>query len=335
MEFTINDNLNIDLESQYSKIRNYYSKKVKINSFEDIYNIKEELGNGFIKIYKLKNGLSITVYNILFKEDIITNYNLSDKYFELEYCISGSMDIWEENKEKISVIEGEISISKDRNTKGKVIYNKNKPYKGISITGNSESILECFGSIGKEFWNETIGALDEKTRDEYYKGKKVSPDITNIFLEIYNVNMPSKGKIIYIESKVTELLSILMSYEIKEDFKSIQLEDYEIEKIKKIPNILMDNIFSPLTIEDLSKLLSINRNKLNEGFKLIYNDTIYNHHRSTCLERSKLELRNTDKSVYAIAFDIGYSSPSNYIYAFKRKYNITPSEYRKKTKKLS
>lgn len=332
MELFVDDSLEESLENQYIKLREAYSICEKVNDLETMYAIKENLGSGYIKIYKLKGDLSIVIYNIEFLEEISTNYNLSKNYFEIEYCLEGSMDICQKRDDILTLIEGEISISKDRPMNGKIIYRKNNPYKGISIAGDTDSISEYFGVIGKEFWNETIGILDEKAREKYYRGIKISPDISNVFLDIFSVDMPYKGKTIYLESKVMELLSILASYEIQEKTTDIKLEDYEIEKIKKVPSILMENIFDPPSIEKLSKELSINRNKLNEGFKLIFNDTIYNNHRTMCLEKSKVYLKNTNKSISDIAFDIGYSSPSNYIYAFKRKYKMTPNEYRKDIK---
>ncbi len=43
-------------------------------------------------------------------------------------------------------------------------------------------------------------------------------------------------------------------------------------------------------------------------------------------------LRTTDKSVLEIALEIGYDSHEGFTKAFKKKYGVTPSEYRSKTK---
>lgn len=77
----------------------------------------------------------------------------------------------------------------------------------------------------------------------------------------------------------------------------------------------------------------------NAGFSLAYFDTIFRQYtgyspveysRVYKLTRSALELRKVEKTVLDIALEFGYSSPESFTRAFKKFYDLTPSEYREK-----
>ena len=79
----------------------------------------------------------------------------------------------------------------------------------------------------------------------------------------------------------------------------------------------------------------------NAGFSMDYFNRIFLAHTGFSvmsyvnyirLKKAIILLRNTDKSLLDIALEIGYDSHEGFTKAFKKKYNITPSEYRGKMK---
>ena len=75
----------------------------------------------------------------------------------------------------------------------------------------------------------------------------------------------------------------------------------------------------------------------NAGFSIDYFNRIFLSHTGFTvtayisyirLKQAAFLLRTTDKSVVDIAFEIGYDSHEGFTKAFKKKYGITPSEYR-------
>ena len=79
----------------------------------------------------------------------------------------------------------------------------------------------------------------------------------------------------------------------------------------------------------------------NAGFSIDYFNRIFLTHTGFTvtaymnyvrLKNATKLLRTTDKSVLEIALEIGYDSHEGFTKAFKKKYGVTPSEYRSKTK---
>ena len=312
------------LEEQYKNFRGSLGEldpKSKNGFYR--YDIKESYGKGYMEVYELKDKMKLTIYNLVFEKEVDLHYIVKEEHFEIEYCIEGSMKIIQE--EEVLFKEGDISISNSKNTEGIIRYEAGEKYIGISITTDAENIENYFGSSGKEVWERTIEALDKKKRQEYYYGIQVPHEIRNSFFEIYNCNYNLDIRKLYLESKIMEILTKIMSIE----NEIIDLDKYEVNIIKKIPNIMLENLFELPTIDQLSRQLGINKNKLTKGFREIYGDSIFSYHRKKSLDKASIYLISTDKSISEIALDIGYSNSSNFGYAFKKQFGVSPKQYRK------
>ncbi len=323
-----------EIFDQYATMRTHFatirSPINNENGREIIYDIDSDYGEGCIKLYNLMGDVMLIIFDTLFYHDIITEFDLCQEYFEIEYCIDGCLSVQEDKVGNMCLYSNDLSISMSRETSGSVINCAGQKYQGISITAEKSAIASYFGSCGIDLWENTIEQLQKDLREQYYQGINVSPEITNAFLQIFNCNLPEKTKILFFESKVMEILSKIVSYEILETdmMEQVPLDEFEIKQIKKIPEILMKNLYELPTISDLSKELAINKNKLMKGFKLIYGDTIFRYHRKMCLQRAATLLLDTSRSINEIALDVGYSNPSNFCYAFKNEFGITPLQYK-------
>ncbi|HEY4109476.1 AraC family transcriptional regulator [Puia sp.] len=83
------------------------------------------------------------------------------------------------------------------------------------------------------------------------------------------------------------------------------------------------------TVDSILKKTYTSYHRLNFLFKSIHGMTISEYIRNKRIERSKEMIADNVKSISQIAYEIGYSSISNYILAFKKVYRITPGKYKK------
>ncbi len=83
------------------------------------------------------------------------------------------------------------------------------------------------------------------------------------------------------------------------------------------------------TVDSILKKTYTSYHRLNFLFKSIHGMTISEYIRNKRIERSKEMIADNAKSISQIAYEIGYSSISNYILAFKKVYQITPGKYKK------
>lgn len=83
------------------------------------------------------------------------------------------------------------------------------------------------------------------------------------------------------------------------------------------------------TVDSILKKTYTSYHRLNFLFKSIHGMTISEYIRNKRIEKSKEMIADNVKSISQIAYEIGYSSISNYILAFKKVYQITPGKYKK------
>ena len=89
------------------------------------------------------------------------------------------------------------------------------------------------------------------------------------------------------------------------------------------------------TVDSILKKTYTSYHRLNFLFKSIHGMTISEYIRNKRIEKSKEMIADNAKSISQIAYEIGYSSISNYILAFKKVYQITPGKYKKQMDNLA
>jgi AraC-like DNA-binding protein len=170
------------------------------------------------------------------------------------------------------------------------------------------------------------------SRENGFLGGNPPPDIAGSFLQIAHCNYPVRSRQFFFESKFMEIMSRIIAHNLPVD-AAFEMGGFDMEQIKKIPGILMNRIDRPPSIPELALELSMNATTMKSGFKKIFGEPIYAHHRNLCLEWGATMLLDTDKSILQIAMDSGYSNGENFCGAFKKRYGVSPRMYRRKGEK--
>ncbi|QZT38057.1 AraC family transcriptional regulator [Halosquirtibacter xylanolyticus] len=78
----------------------------------------------------------------------------------------------------------------------------------------------------------------------------------------------------------------------------------------------------------------MNEKKLKIGFKELFGNTIYGYLFDYRMNHAKVLLEQTSLSVHEIGIQCGYSYPSHFTTAFRRKCQCTPKSYRERVLKV-
>ena len=84
------------------------------------------------------------------------------------------------------------------------------------------------------------------------------------------------------------------------------------------------------SLSNLSKKFGISSAKLNSEFIKTYNESIYSYIWNLRLFQAYKALTATDLPMKTIAHKIGYSHVNHFIFAFKKRFGVTPGSLRKK-----
>ena len=103
----------------------------------------------------------------------------------------------------------------------------------------------------------------------------------------------------------------------------------QVETVRRMHDELLQHPERRSTIEELARRYLMNPTTLKEVFKAVYGESLASHMKEHRMERASELLRETDRSVADIAASVGYDSPSKFSAAFRERYHMLPSEYRK------
>ena len=157
-------------------------------------------------------------------------------------------------------------------------------------------------------------------------------DMLNVIQQIKFSAFPKKINNVYIEYKVHELVLLALYNLDKNNARpSMNLHPSDRLKIQQVMDDMAQNPENNFSINDLAKRYELNTDKLKQGFKYIYGNTIFGTLLKIRMELAQLLLRNTDKSIFEISHLTGYSDATAFIRAFKKYYGASPGASRKQS----
>ena len=84
----------------------------------------------------------------------------------------------------------------------------------------------------------------------------------------------------------------------------------------------------PLTVADLARSAGLSPSHFSREFRRAFGESPHQYLLTRRLERAAALLRNTDRSVTEICFEVGLSSVGSFTSSFHRVYGTTPLAYR-------
>lgn len=106
------------------------------------------------------------------------------------------------------------------------------------------------------------------------------------------------------------------------------LTGQRLERITQARELLTRDLANPPSLADLAETLNTNPKRLSHDFEALYGMTVFAWLREHRLYQACTLLRNTDFAVEQIAEQVGYNSGANFATAFRRRFKVTPREYR-------
>ena len=277
---------------------------------------------------------NVTRYQIYCKEDCcMRSLNVGNSFMGLSVVRQGIVEcflsetrdkrIWRKGYTNMIVSSG---LKEERN-----LFRKGDTFGMTSILVSpdffqhlSERYTEYFGSAYLRFGRgETF----------FIAPKNLSiPIALSVALNDLEVSqMMGNASPMYLEAKVTECLSLFMrETEGKEPVNAKIVGFSDRDKIYQARDIICSEYLNPPSLHDLALRVGTNECTLKAGFKEAFRTTVFNYLFDYRMNIAIHYLLDTNKSIGEVAGLVGYEHQAHFCTAFKRKFNVTPSEYRLK-----
>lgn len=113
-----------------------------------------------------------------------------------------------------------------------------------------------------------------------------------------------------------------------------ELTPAELAAVYAADQIIAANLNIHYSIHDLAKMTRTNVHVLKTGFARLFGMGTFERLLYRKMERAKYLLETTDKQVQEIAYMAGYETPTGFINAFKKRFKMSPKDWRKKSRRL-
>ncbi len=302
--------------------------------------IPKKWGKGTIKGINFDGGLGIIQYDCMFHDDIEIQFIVNKVHpLKFIYCIEGFVKHSFENDDEWHELEQyQCNILGSENHNGHILHflaDTKTRINSLEIDREGfhkkmDCELKNLNSDLKELF------LDKIAKRKFYYQGYYSLRLAETFNRIQEFENIDLIRRLYLEGKAYNILSeqiLMYQDDLQETGKRSLLRRAEIELVQKASRIINEEIAELDNIDSLSRRVGLNTNKLQEGFKYFYHNTVNGYIQVIRLEVAKELLSNSDYNISEIVQKVGLSSKSYFSKIFKEKYNISPSEFQQNNKR--
>ncbi|WP_207515722.1 helix-turn-helix transcriptional regulator [Longitalea luteola] len=151
--------------------------------------------------------------------------------------------------------------------------------------------------------------------------------------DIMNANLTGGLKLLFLQSKCIELLTLQSqmyedAMQVTPSASCIIKPGHDTDSIYFAREYLLQHAAQPPSLTELAKIAGINEFKLKQGFKALFNNTVFGYLADYKLNQAR-ELIVGNVPIKEVADKLGYSSVQHFNSAFRKKFGVPPGQLRK------
>ena len=199
-----------------------------------------------------------------------------------------------------------------------------KPLESLVIATaikNLQKLPNQEGEIFEQLLRELVNPSDHFVQGPLFY---MTPEMQQIVDQIFNIQYEGKTKMMFFRSQITVLLSHFFGQ--LSLMKDRITSDTERDKLFEAKEILLSNLDTPPSLNELSKQIGLNTYKLKKEFKEFFGLPVFKYLQNERLIKAHNLLRTGDTTIQEAAWHVGYDSLSSFSNAFAKKYGFRPSE---------
>lgn len=313
---------------------NEFKTTLQEDSGEFTLQLPGKYGEGFIRGSGFDSGIGIIEYKCTFYTDLQVVFSRNQTHpLKFIFCSKGKIEHSFEGDDDFHLIDTfQNCIVSSSRQKGHVLFFKANETVHVSSLEIVRSLFwdrknYNFENLSPEL--QELFADSDAVKKFYYHGN-YSIKAADIVEAISNKQNTGFLRSILLEGKLFEMLA----HQIKqfEDDQDNEKQAYilrrsDIEKVRRVVEIIHEDLSQNLTVDYLAKEVGTNVNKLQEGFKYLFDLTVNKYIKQVKLEKAKELLTNSNHNVSQIVDQIGLNNRSYFSKVFKEKYGVSPKYF--------
>jgi len=314
-----------------SKSQGYAKETLLIKDQYYSIELSAPFGRGTIDYLNVGDDISVIIADATFFQ--AQTFNLTgDGWLRFHFRVSLENSILLEDSEQYD-LSGQFSqmLLVPENYRHTDSMKSNSAMKWISIYCKKSTITETLQIPATLFEEQIENCLSQESK-LYLEHRNLDKDMVPTLKNIFDCELPAPLKIIYLKSKILNLITVYLSQCIKGNpikKNTLVLKNQDWIMIERAKDVLDKSTSVDIGILQLSKMIGLNRNKLNLGFKQLYGKTVHEYHLEQRLLKAWDLLQETTLSLNVISSEVGYAHHPSFTASFKKHFGINPKDVRK------
>jgi len=279
------------------------------------------------------SGISIVYGDIVMKENHLRIKSFDEPgVVELHFSLTGGgiMNNYLTNK-KLNIKTNQHNIIYTPDFDGTAEFNPNSRHKFFEVHFLRERFVDLTNDSSTLLKNFAENIMNDRPVEISEEHLPISLAMHSCINDIMSCQFTGGLKLLFLQSKCVELLAMqAQAFEIaaKAVKKPLVKSTYDQERIHYAKAYLLENASNPPSLTELAKIAGINEFKLKQGFKEIFDNTVFGYLSDYKLTRAKELLMDTRIDIKNISDELGYSSVQHFNKAFSKKFGISPGKVR-------
>ena len=194
-------------------------------------------------------------------------------------------------------------------------------------------LMSAFSDRLQDLPTDIKDAIEFPEKAIFYYVNQITPAQQHILHQLLQWPYQGITRQFYLEGKALELLALYFDQLLAKPLvPAKRLVSKELDCIYQARDILIQKMTSPPSLPELAKQVQLNERKLKQGFREVFDNTVFGYLHDHRMEQAQMLLQTGQLNIQETARWVGYASRSSFVVAFKKKFQITPSQYVKAVK---
>jgi AraC-like DNA-binding protein len=225
--------------------------------------------------------------------------------------------------------KGQANMFAYSNVNGYACFTRDKPFRMMEIMLSCR-YLERVASLYAGLFDEMLEQhANRRFTRAFPEHRMFCPAIGRALGDLSNYESAGNAAQMYLDAKVLEILSLFLCRSGQKTCDACNCySPKDSERLIHAREIIERQYLAPPSLHRLALMVGTNECKLKHGFKILFGTTVFGFlfdYRMTLAARYLLD---TEKTILDIAESVGYGHQSHFATAFRRKFSVSPQEYR-------
>lgn len=287
------------------------------------YRMLSEYGNGTFQLIEFEDDLLLILIGDYTPKDTFEKITeISEDYMEISQFETDSSSFKIGGRKKNQVDKG-IYCYLNTQKKTYTYCEGGKPVRFTKVILSPKYFNTYF-----RLHDRNNAELLNSARDYILKNPSL-PELNFVFQQIRDCQAEGHTLKIYLESKVMELLSLVVKgMEQEQKHISVTLDYKDIRNLRKTVTVMKNDLAAYPTGEELAQIAGMSTARYQLAFRKYYGTTPYEYLKELRLNQALILLKNSDYGIATIAAKVGYHNSGHFAKLFKKVYGLGPREYR-------